>query len=84
MIRTMSPDCMEQRFQDAVGIFYVPEWNAFQDENGFLIYSIFEIITPGDLFLFKKNKGYMCVPHRSMPDILVELYYQDDDDNYRY
>lgn len=77
----MSPDYMDNTFRDSIGIFYVPEWNVFMDEDGFIIWSIFEIITPNDLFLFKRNKEYMCVQHCTMKEVLVEMYYQDKDDD---
>ena len=67
-------------YEDAIGLFYVKEWNVFQDEDGFIVWNIFEIISPNDLFLFKKNKEYMLVPHSTIPGVLVELFWPDDDD----
>ena len=85
MTDTLFPvNYMDNLYGDSIGLFYIPEWNAFQDEDGFLVYSIFEIISPSDLFLFKRNKEYMCVPHRTMPEILVELFYQEADDGDHY
>ena len=75
----VSPDYMEKSFSDSIGLFYDAENNIFIDEDGFLIESIFEIISPNDLFLFKYNQEYMSVRHRSIPELLVELYYPDDD-----
>jgi len=65
--------------EDAIGLFYDAECNVFIDEDGFISWSIFEIISPNDLFLFKRNQEYMLVRHRSIPELLVELYYPDDD-----
>lgn len=63
-----------------VGLFYVKEWNVFMDEGGFIVWNIFEIITPNDLFLFKKYKEYMIIPHCTEPGVLVELFWPDDED----
>lgn len=73
---------MEEGFSDSVGLFYDADRNVFIDEDGFIIWSIFEIISPNDLYLFKRNREYMLVPHRSIPTLLVELYYPDGDDTY--
>lgn len=75
----VSPDYMEEGFSDSIGLFYDADRNVFIDEDGFIIWSIFEIISPNDLFLFKQNREYMLVRHRSIPELLVELYYPDDD-----
>ena len=80
--RHVSPDYMEEGFSDSVGLFYDADRNVFIDEDGFIIWSIFEIISPNDLYLFKRNREYMLVPHRSIPTLLVELYYPDGDDTY--
>ena len=77
--RHVSPDYTEEGFSDSVGLFYDADRNVFIDEDGFIIWSIFEVITPNDLFLFKRNQEYMLVRHRSIPELLVELYYPDDD-----
>ena len=75
----VSSDYMEEGFSDSIGLFYDIDRNVFIDEDGFIIWSIFEIISPNDLFLFKRNQEYMLVRHRSIPELLVELYYPDDD-----
>lgn len=64
---------------DAVGLFYDAERNCFVDEDGFVIWSIFEIISPNDLYLFKEKREYFLIPHRNSPDLMVELYYPEDD-----
>lgn len=75
----VSSDYMEDTYQDSIGLFYDEERNVFIDEDGFIVWDLFEIITPNDLFLFKFNKEYMLVKHRTMPEVLVEMYYPDDD-----
>jgi hypothetical protein len=49
------------------------------DEDGFVIWSIFEIISPNDLYLFKEKREYFLLPHRNFPELMVELYYPEDD-----
>ena len=73
-------ELLDLGYEDTVGLFYVKEWNVFMDEDGFIVWDIFEIITPNDLFLFKKNQEYMLIPHCTAPGVLVELFWQDDDD----
>ena len=63
---------------DSKGLFYVTDWNIFIDDVGIPVVSIFKFITPNDLFLFKRNKQYMCVPDQSSTFKDVELFYQDD------
>jgi len=74
-----SAELLDLGFEDSIGIFYDIERNVFIDEDGFIIWAIFELITPNDLFLFKQNKEYMLVQHRAMQEVLVEMYYPDDD-----
>lgn len=56
-------------------LWYYPEVNYFVDCGGYIIYSIFDIITPNDLFLFKQSKGYMLT--KSIDGKPVELFYPD-------
>lgn len=65
-----------------IGLFYVKEWNVFMDEGSFIVWNIFEIITPNDLFLFKKHKECMLIPHCTEPGVVVELFWPDDDGDY--
>ena len=65
--------------QDAIGLFYDVEANMFIDEDGFVVPLIFELITPNDLFLFKHSREYMIVDHKTLPGVVIELYYPEDD-----
>ena len=49
------------------------------DEDGALVWDILELITPSDLFLFRKYRSYMLVDHRSRREVFVELYWPEDD-----
>ncbi len=44
-----------------VGFFYNPIKNLFVDTDGFIMYEIFRLVSPGQLFLFKKNKKDMKI-----------------------
>lgn len=64
---------------DVIGLFYDADRNLFTDEDGFIVWSIFELITPNDLLLFRKHEQYMVVPHRSVKNVLVEIFYPEAD-----
>lgn len=65
-------------YTESILLFYDIDTNRFVDEDGFIVWSIFDIVTPNDLFLFKREKDYMLIHHRSIPGVLVEIYYPDD------
>lgn len=66
-------------YKDAIGLFYDADKNVFVDEDGFVVWSIFELITPNDLFLFHAHKESIVVDHRSIKDMVVEIFYPDDE-----
>ena len=76
----MLGDCLPAEFTDTVGLFYDPRINRFEDEDGFIVWSIFEIVTPNDIYLFRHNQEYMLVPHRQFKDVGVELFYPEAGD----
>jgi hypothetical protein len=63
---------------DVIGIFYDVDRNLFIDEDGFVIYSIFELITPADLMLFRYYERDTIFTHRSMKGVLIEMYWPDE------
>lgn len=65
--------------KERFALFYLKEDNVFIDGEGEIIFEIFEVITPNDLYLFKKHKKYMVFNHHTQLDILVELYWPEDD-----
>jgi hypothetical protein len=67
---------------DSIGMYYDRDNNIFVDEDGFPIYEIFTMITPNDLYLFKKKKCYMIVNHKTLKNVVCELYWLDDDSDY--
>lgn len=72
----------DTRFEDVIQLYYDKERNKFVDDGGFIVYNIFSIITPNDLFLFKYHKQYMIVHHRDNQEIGVELFYPEEDEYY--
>jgi len=47
---------------ETVIIFFIEEENYFIDENGEILYDIFSLMTPNQLYLFKikKKPFYVC------------------------
>jgi hypothetical protein len=69
---------MERVEVDAIGLFYDADRNLFIDVDGFIVYNIFEIITPNDFMLFMLGKADLIVWHRTLPGVACELYYPED------
>jgi len=62
-------------FDECIGLFYDHATGRFVDEDGDTVWSIFELITPNDLLLFRHYQDYMVVPHRTQKGVGVELFY---------
>lgn len=62
---------------DVMGVFYDATNNRFVDEGGYWI-DIFTLITPNDVLLFRQQPEYMMFIHRSLSNVIVEIYYSDD------
>lgn len=60
-----------------MSLYYFKEDNVFMDGEGELVFEIFEIITPNDLYLFKQNKKTFIVNHCTDLGYFVELYWPD-------
>ena len=41
---------------ETVTIFFMEDENQFVDEHGFVLYDIFRIMTPNQLYLFKEKR----------------------------
>ena len=63
---------------DVFGLFYYENENVFKDDDGFIVWDIFNYITPNDLYLFRKTHETMFVNHKTIPNMIGELYYPDD------
>lgn len=64
--------------KERMALYYLKHENVFIDGEGEVVFEIFEIITPNDLCLFKKYKEDMLFTHRTEKDILVELYWPEE------
>lgn len=54
-------------------LYYYEQQNVFTDIDGIVIYNIFEIITPNDLFLFRHDSGFNYFPFVGDKEWLVEI-----------
>ena len=61
-----------------VTLYYDTEHNLMMDEDGFLVYNIYDYITPSMLFLFLKKKETMIFEISSR--CFVELVYPEEDE----
>lgn len=66
-------------FNSVFQIYYYVDENIFTDEDGFIIYNIWNYITANDLFLFRAHKEYMLVPHAHIKGVGCELMYPEED-----
>jgi hypothetical protein len=61
-------------------LFYDEVQNLLMDSEGYIVYNIFEIICPNDLFLFKTQKEDLMV--RGKNGQYVELIWPEHDETY--
>lgn len=56
-------------------IYYDPEFNLFEDENGEIVYDIFNYLSPNELMLLKEKRGtiYKNGPIGVMYEIVAPL-----------
>lgn len=55
-----------------IGFFYNPVKNLFVDTDGFVVYNIFQLVSPNQLMMFKKNKVDIRIQHKGDT---IRLYY---------
>jgi hypothetical protein len=58
-----------------VTLYYDLDSNMISDKFGDIIYDIFQILSPNQLFLFKKKGGPSCFIKDKTNSYLVELVY---------
>jgi len=51
-------------YDEVLCIEYDPDENCFYDDDGYLIYNIFDMITPSDLVLFRFDYDFNTFVHR--------------------
>ena len=59
--------------QIVIHLYYHERENVFTDSEGQIVYDIFTMITPQDLFLFRYDPGMTCFPLGGDPDFLCEI-----------
>jgi hypothetical protein len=59
---------------DIFHITYSAEKNIFYDEGGYINYNIFNIMTPNEVYLFKRNKEDVVIQTKSGD--IYEIYYE--------
>ena len=57
-------------------LYYCSKDNVIENEEGFIVYNIFSIITPNDLMLFKKGKETVWI--KDIDGDNIELVYSDE------
>lgn len=76
---------MYEEFDDVLYIEYDPYTNRFYDQCGFHIINIYEIVTPNDIFLFKKNHlEHSWFNHRGIRNVVCKIIMNgvEDDEEY--
>ena len=68
------------KLEDTVALFYNPLINRFMDEDGEVVFSIFDLVTPNDVYLFRHYQKDIIVPHRQLKNVGVELIYPGEGD----
>ena len=63
-------------------IYYYPDLNIFTDEDGNVIFNMFTIATPSQIFLMKLKRGYFYIDHPTDKDIKYEIICPMDDEYY--
>lgn len=67
---------------DFISLYYNKEDNVFVDDDGFIIWNIFNTISLNDLYLFHQVQEDMLVRHRTLPGVTCELCYPIEDRSY--
>jgi hypothetical protein len=64
-----------ENYEESVAIYYNKLTRVFEDDDGYPIFDIYKIITPGDMYIFLHKQDYMIANHQSLPRVFVEMYY---------
>lgn len=65
-------------------LYFYEDANVFADEDGYVVYHIFDFITPQNLYLFRHDYGFNVFPMKDDPEILVVLVLVADEMYARY
>ena len=61
------------QFKHVLYLLYYEAQNVFTDDEGQLVLDLYNIITPSDLFLFRKDPGNSTFPMVGNRRVLVEI-----------
>ncbi len=73
---------LEEPYEEVISLYYTRDDNVFIDEDGNIVWNIFELITPNDLYLLRRHQEYMVVRHRTLPGVVCELHCPSEDEYY--
>lgn len=65
---------------ESMTIFYDSERNVFMDEGGYIVYNIYDYVTPNQLFIFREKQDDMFFKNysdRMESMVYVELIYPE-------
>lgn len=68
---------------EVVSWYYEPEENLFRDQDGFIVYDIFRVISPGRLLQLKRVRGVEYIEKRQ-EGIMYELVFPWEDIDFEY
>lgn len=69
----------DDRYSNYVYLYYYEDENLIRDEDGNIIYDIYRLVSPQDIYMFKTSKqGY--VVFNTKLNTIFELIYPDNDD----
>lgn len=54
-------------------LYYYENENLFTNERGQIVFNMFELITPNDMFLFRKDDNFNCFPMRNNRDAFIQI-----------
>jgi hypothetical protein len=69
---------------DVFSFFYYPDQNVFKDYDGYIIWDLFNYITPNDLYLFRRTETTMFIKHKKLDNTIIEIYYPAKSESYYY
>ena len=67
---------------DVITLYFDASKNCFLDEDGTMVFDIYETIKPSDYEMFLYYETDLIVPHCSVSDLDVELIFPREDGRY--
>ena len=54
-------------------LYYYEDENLFTDDGGHVVYDIYNLITPQDLYMFRNDEKYTCFALKGYRDAICEI-----------